>query len=309
MAKTLTLPRLHAAQQQIVDSARRFNVVCCGRRFGKTTLAVDRLILPALSGKPTAWYGPSYRALADVWRSLQATLYPVTRDVSQAEHRIELAGGGVIECWSLDSPDAGRGRSYACVVIDEAAQVRELERAWMENIRPQLTDYRGDAWFLSTPKGTASYFHTLYGKGQGLFAGRWRSWRMPTTANPYLPLGEVEDARADMTESAFAQEYEAAFVSWAGAVFRRILDAVMEPPTNVQAAVIGVDWARAAGGDYTVFVALSEAGQVLAIDRSRGLEYAMQRARLQAFWERWGRQVIIAEKKQHGRSADRAIAT
>jgi hypothetical protein len=82
-------------------------------------------------------------------------------------------------------------------------------------------------------------------------------------------------------------------------VFRRILEAIIEPMPNTAAAIIGVDWGRV--NDYTVFVALSGSGQVLAIDRFRGLEYSLQRARLQAFWERLGGQAwIIAESNNMG---------
>ena len=65
---------------------------------------------------------------------------------------MELLGGGVIEMWSLDSPDSGRGRAYGAVVIDEAAMIPNLEQAW-QAIRPMLTDLQGEAYFLSTPKG------------------------------------------------------------------------------------------------------------------------------------------------------------
>ena len=39
---------------------------------------------------------------------MQNRLHPVTRDVSQQERRLELRGGGVLDVWSLDSPDSGR---------------------------------------------------------------------------------------------------------------------------------------------------------------------------------------------------------
>ena len=163
---TLTLPKPHAGQQRVMDEAKRFNVVCCGRRWGKTELGMDRLIHPALEGKPVAWFAPNYKLAAPVWRELQNRLHPVTRDSNQQERRLELRGGGTIEMWSLDSPDSGRGRAYAAVVLDEAALIPNLQSAWQESIRPQLTDFRGRAWFLSTPKGVANYFHTLYQRGQ-----------------------------------------------------------------------------------------------------------------------------------------------
>src|SRR6476659_5672470 len=51
----LQLTALHPAQLQVTEWAKRFNVVCCGRRWGKTVLGMDRLIHPALQGKPVAW--------------------------------------------------------------------------------------------------------------------------------------------------------------------------------------------------------------------------------------------------------------
>src|ERR1041384_873 len=287
----LVLPKPHVAQQRVIDGAKRFNVLDCGRRWGKTELGMDRLIQPALRGRPAAWMAPNYKLAAPVWRELQNRLYPVTRDVNQQERRLELKGGGAIEMWSLDSPDSGRGRAYACVVLDEAALIPNLENAWQESIRPQLTDFQGSAWFLSTPRGVANYSHTLYQRGQAPAQADWASWLMPTRTNPYMPAAEIEAARADLSEMAFAQEYEAAFVSWEGAVFRRILDAVAEPPADVPAVSIGVDWART--NDCSVFTAVSTMGQVLAIDRFRGMEYGMQRSRLQAFWERLGGQSWI----------------
>ena len=296
---TLTLPRPHAAQQMVIDRAKRFNVLACGRRWGKTEIGMDRLIHPALAGKPAAWFAPTYKLLGPVWRELQTRLYPVTRECNQQERRLELKGGGSLEMWSLDSPDSGRGRAYAAVVVDEAALIPDLERAWQESIRPQLTDWRGEAWFLSTPRGTANYFHTLFRRGQDDTQADRASWQLPTATNPYIASEEIEQARQDMTELAFAQEYLAQFVSWEGAVFRRILDAIADPPENVPAVAIGADWGRT--NDYTVFTAVSTRGQVLAIDRFRGLEYSLQRGRLAAFWERMGRQSwIFAEANNMG---------
>jgi hypothetical protein len=184
------------------------------------------------------------------------------------------------------------------VVIDEAAIVPNLEQAWQEGVRPMLADHKGEAWFMSTPKGTASYFYTLFQKGQGMFRGEWRSWRMPTSCNPHIDPTEILAAKEDLTELAYAQEYLAQFVSWSGQVFRRILDAVSTSPMTGKAACIGVDWGRV--NDYTVFAVVSDAGELMALDRSRGAEYSLQRARLQALYERFGKPLIIAEANSIG---------
>ncbi len=295
---TLTLPRPHPAQYRVLLESKRFNVLCCGRRWGKTTIAVDRVVRPALSGKPVAWFAPTYKLLSEVWRTIHQTLAPITTRKNEQERWVEIIGGGKVDCWSLDDPDAGRGRAYARVVVDEAALVPNFEHAWEQSVRPMLTDYAGSAWFLSTPKGTANYFHNLYQRGQDPQNHEWASWRMPTSTNPFMPPKEIEAARKDLTDLAFAQEYLAEFVAWAGAVFRRITDCVGAIDGH-PAAMIGVDWGRT--GDYTVFTAISPAGHVVGIDRFRGIEYAQQRARLTEFWRRHGARCwIVAEANSMG---------
>ena len=106
----LSLPALHPGQARIIQESKRFNAVCCGRRFGKTVLGMDRVIHAALTGKPVAWFSPTNKFLADTWRELQSTLAPVILEKNEQEKRLVLMGGGVMELWSLDSPDSGRGR-------------------------------------------------------------------------------------------------------------------------------------------------------------------------------------------------------
>jgi phage FluMu gp28-like protein len=294
------LPRPHIRQQAVISSSKRFNVVDCGRRWGKTRLGIDRIVRVAVEGKPCGWFAPSYKYLTPVWRELQDRLRIATATKSEQEHRLGLIGGGEIECWSMDTPGAGRSRAYARIIVDEAALIANLQEAWEQDIRPTLTDYRGDAWFLSTPKGIANYFHELYQRGADPANEEWASWQMASTTNPYIPAGEIESARPDMTDLAFAQEYMAQFVSWEGSVFRCITDAVFEPDNERGVVLIGVDWGRT--HDFTVFVGMDANGRVLALDRFRGIEYAVQRERLKAFWERTSnrRAIILAEVNSMG---------
>src|SRR4051812_32733559 len=128
--RVLHLPRPHAAQQQIIAQAKRFNVVCCGRRWGKSTLGLDRLLEPALHGRPVAYLAPTYKNLTEFWRAAVRVLGPVTARTNAAEHRLELVTGGVVDMWSLDSPEVARGRRYARAVLDEVAMVPRLTEAW-----------------------------------------------------------------------------------------------------------------------------------------------------------------------------------
>ena len=149
----MTLPAPHVGQMMILKRVRRFNVIACGRRWGKTTLGIHRLAGPALEGKPVGWFAPNYKYLTEAWRDFNRAFKPVIKTSNASEKRMELITGGSVDFWTLEDPDSGRSRKYQRVAVDEAAKARHLEQAWNEAIRPTLTDLRGDADFYSTPKG------------------------------------------------------------------------------------------------------------------------------------------------------------
>lgn len=278
---------LHPGQAQVVAEAARFNVLNCGRRFGKTTLGLDIAAVPLADGQPFGWFAPSYKYLLEVWRDAVRWLAPVTLSKNATDRRIELVNGGLFECWTLDGPnaeDAGRGRKYARIVVDEAAKVPTLERAWQEAIRPTLTDFAGDAYFLSTPKGR-NFFHRSYLRGQDPGYPDWMSWTMPSSANPYLPPGEIEQARRDLPDRVFRQEYLAEFLDDGGGVFRGTrrlaTEAEQAGPIGGHTYTMGVDWGR--HNDFTVLTVFDETASAVArIDRFTGIEYASQLLRLRA---------------------------
>jgi hypothetical protein len=214
----ITLPRLHPAQQAIKDEARRFNVVCCGRRFGKDVLGMDRLIEPALHGQPVAWFAPTYRMLNENFRAVRHVLGPIITAANDTQKRIELLTKGVIDMWSLDAHDSARGRKYQRIVINEAAQVRNLGEAWSMVIRPTLADMQGDAWFLSTPRGL-NEFYRLYRQADD--DALWAHWQEPTNANPFIKQAEVDAMRAMLPERVYRQEILAEFVE-DGAYFQNV---------------------------------------------------------------------------------------
>lgn len=214
----IRLPILHPAQAQIKTNARRFNTLNCGRRFGKDVLGQDLLIESALDGFPVAWFAPTYRMMLDNFREVSETVRPISNKINSSEHRIELVTKGVIDFWSLDVPDVARGRKYKRAIINEAAMVKDLSRTFQNVIRPTLADYKGDGWFLSTPRGYND-FKLFYDNGQAL--SDWQSWTFPTHSNPYIDPQEIEAMRASMSQIAFRQEILAEFVAVEGALFQR----------------------------------------------------------------------------------------
>jgi phage terminase large subunit-like protein len=300
--RVIALPRRHAAQQRVVSEAARFNVLACGRRWGKTTLGVDLLVPPALEGYPVAWFAPTYKMLTEVWREVRRVFLPATERVNAQEHRLELVTGGVVDMWSLDTPNTARGRRYRRIVADEAAMVADLEDAWNAVLRPTLVDFKGDAWFLSTPKGYG-HFRALFDAGQDPQRPDWASWQMPTTSNPHIDSEEVEAARLMLPERTYAQEFLAQFLEDGGGVFRRVRDAVGAAPQDGKQAgrryVVGVDWGKLE--DFTVLVVIDTTTQeVVCVDRFNQIDYAIQVPRLQALCERFSPDAVYAEQNSIG---------
>lgn len=280
----LELPRPHAAQREILRAARRFNVVDCGRRFGKTVMGNDLLIRPALEGYPVAWASPTYKMLKESWVETRKVLAPITTSANASDHRIELLTGGVVEMWSMENYESIRGRKYKRWVIDEAAMVPALGDAWRAVIRPTLTDYKGDAWMFSTPRGM-DFFFDCFTRGQDAAQPDWMSWQMPTLSNPFLDPSEIESARLELPERVFAQEYQAIFLEDAGGVFRRVKDAIddergenSEPERGVSYS-IGVDLARTQ--DFTVISVIDANGVQVYHERFNQISWPRQIARIE----------------------------
>jgi hypothetical protein len=268
---TVDLPRLHPNQEKVKAEAARYNVLNCGRRFGKSILGEDLTIEGALDGKRVGWFAPEYKLLAEAWRDMLAILGPVVSHRDANEKRIELITGGVIEAWSFDrTPNAGRSRKYHRVVFDEAAHCQNLETAWTKAVRPTLTDFKGDAWFLSSPNGE-NYFHTLYQNAAG--RSDWRAWTFTSFDNPFLDPAEIEGARLDLPAWVFEQEYLAKFHAEGGdrlvpaSWIDRALAATRPDGEPAGPRRLALDIAKGTGRDRTVAIVADDLG-VLALTAS-----------------------------------------
>lgn len=201
---TVTLKEPHFNQKKIISGAKRFNIIKNGRRFGKTELAKE-LTSIALDGKFVGFWAPTYKDLHEVWNELKYTYYEVIAEKNEQVKQLVLITGGKIDMWSMEDPNSGRGRRYHRAIMDEFAKAKKNKEAWQETIRPTLTDFKGDAWFLSTPKGKRNYFYELGLKAKEL--GDWTYWHMSTYDNPYIDPNEIDEAKNQLDDITFRQEY------------------------------------------------------------------------------------------------------
>ena len=226
---------------EIHNASTRFKVVSAGRRFGKTRLAVLECINAANEGGRAWWVSPSYKTSEVGWRPLRY----ICRSIKDAEIRlgdrqVNFPNGGFVAVRSADNPDSLRGEGLDFVVMDECAFMKR--EAWSEAIRPALSDRKGNALFISTPKGR-NWFWEAFQRGVRREQG-WQSWEYPTSSNPFIPPEEIEAAKRDLPELIFRQEYLAEFIDDQGGVFRRVQDAAVleqSKPIPDKQYIAGVD--------------------------------------------------------------------
>ncbi len=212
--------RLHKPNQfQVFSDDARFVVLVAGRRFGKTTLALVKLITTAFSRENTrSWYiSPSYRQSEMIaWKMLQ-DMVPPEVIIKKDETRLEmtLIGNRELALKGADNYDSLRGAGLHIAILDEFALMKP--NVWQEIIRPMLTDTKGKALFIGTPQGKNALWE-LYLKGQKHEDG-YSSYRFKTIDNPYIDPIEVEEAKKQMNERYFKQEYEASFEDYTGLIY------------------------------------------------------------------------------------------
>lgn len=211
--------KLSKAQKQIADDKHRFKVAICGRRFGKTFLAIREMCYRARLPMQNVWYiTSSYRAAKMiVWKPLKNKLLDLrwVAKINESELTIELKNGSTISLKGAESYDSLRGSSISYVVLDEVSEIPE--NAWVEVIRPALSDQQGGALFIGTPKGMGNWSYDLYCQEQQQ-PKTWKSWQFTTLDGGRVAPEEIEQARADMSERQFRQEFLATFESYEGRI-------------------------------------------------------------------------------------------
>lgn len=255
----IELPNPHENQWKVLDSKARFRVMMSGRRFGKSELAQIEIITNALQGKQVGYITPTYN-LARVFFDKLIKVLPFENNKSELS--IKFPNDGAVYFFTGERLDNLRGRKFHFIVIDEASFIPNLEEGWQNSIRPTLTDYKGRALFLSTPKGK-NFFYSLF-----LKSGEpdWESFKFTTYDNPYIDRGEIDDARLQLPQVVFEQEYMANPAENASNPFgssyikQCTFELSYEPPI-----AYGVDLAKAV--DWSVIIGLDRNGSVCHFER------------------------------------------
>ena len=244
MKKKQEIIQFHAAQAEIASDPHRYRVVNCGRRFGKTFLAVQEMIGTATNLKDgrICYIAPNFQQARDIaWDDLKKhtnsfaiktnesrlevivpSRYPrrnhITKELvlTKDNKPIYEASTSKIILRGWEAVESLRGQKFHFLIPDEVSTYSDFDNKWKTILLPTLTDYRGRVLFLSTPKGF-NHFYQLYNLDKQ--DKSFKSFHFPSRSNPHLPIEDLEGYKNIMSVDQYAQEYEAEFRKKEGLVF------------------------------------------------------------------------------------------
>lgn len=229
-------------QRELHDAVRRFNVLVCHRRFGKTVFGINHALRAALTcplERPRFAYIAPFRSQAKTvaWDYVKHYSRPIPgTEFNEAELRADLPNGGRITLFGADNADALRGQYFDGVILDEFAQMSP--RVWAEIIRPALSDRKGWAIFIGTPMGENQFYEIYeYAREAG---GDWFAASHKASETGLIDANELAEARRAMTKAQYEQEFECSFsAAIIGAIYG---DLIEEAETGGR--ICGVPWER-----------------------------------------------------------------
>lgn len=227
MAKTKVIVNPRKPFVRYLEREERWACLVAHRRAGKTWHVIVDICKRAFENKRAdpspryAYVAPTREQAKDIaWKYFHDFLERIP-DVTfnESELKITIPSGATIRLYSGESYERMRGLYLDGVVIDEGADIDP--KAWVQVIRPCLSDYGGWATFIGTPKGRNSFYNTHL---QSVDDDDWYSLVLKSSSSGIIAAGELEDLKKGMSEEAFLQEFECDFtIPATGSVYRREL--------------------------------------------------------------------------------------
>ena len=195
------------------DRTERWSVIVAHRRCGKTVLCINDLIYRALIDDKEngryAYVAPYYAQSKTIaWDYLLQFSRPVMSKANQSELWVELMNGARIRLFGADNPDALRGLYLDGVVLDEYADMKPS--IFGAVLRPLLSDRKGWATFIGTPKGHNAFWEVYSNATQD---PNWYVKVLRASQTGLLEQEELDDAAKTMTQDQYLQEFECDFES------------------------------------------------------------------------------------------------
>jgi len=268
------------------------------RRWGKSTLAFALALetMVGMQGTKVLYTAPSNEELKGRYQEAKNMFTAVGAECKEGEIRL---GESFLHLKGIWRADALRGSKYHRMIGDEWAYCDNAEDDWNFVLRPMLTDYKGDSFFFSTPKGK-NHFSELDSM-QNKFDD-WQSFHFTTYDNPLIDASEVNQQRDSMPSLVFAQEYLAEYVDRDAAKIKREWIRISNQ-MECKSFYIGVDLAisEKETADYTAIcvIGITAKNEVVVCEMMRGRwTFVEIGERIIAMEDKWKPKVVAIESNQ-----------
>lgn len=209
-------------QLEVWQSKARFKVLSCGRRVGKSNLAIKMTLAKALEapeGSAVVYIAPTLAQARQIaWQALLDEGKDFIKSAHLNNMDITLVTGRRIHIRSAENPDTLRGLKLYFAVLDECAFMKD-NSLWTKVVRPALSDLRGEAVFVSSPEGR-NWFWELFEYARKSEDPDWVSFHFTTYDNPTIPREEIEAAKKTLSTLVFNQEFLASFQTAGQQIFK-----------------------------------------------------------------------------------------
>jgi hypothetical protein len=168
------------------------------------------LVLSALTTtKQDARYAyicPQYNQAKDIaWLYVKRLTADIPRvEYNESELRCDLPNGSRIRLYGAENQDRLRGLYLDGVILDEYADM--APDVWGSVIRPALSDRKGWAAFIGTPKGH-NEFHRIFADADS----EWFRLLLKASESGIVSKTELDASRKAMTVDQYDQEFECSF--------------------------------------------------------------------------------------------------
>jgi hypothetical protein len=209
-------------QLKVWQSKKRFKVLSCGRRVGKSNFAIKKTLaegVAAPKGSAVVYVAPTQSQARQIcWDALLDEGKDVIKSAHVNSMDITLVNGVKIHVRSAENPDTLRGLKLYFAVIDEAAFIKD-DSIWTKIIRPALSDLEGEAILISSPSGR-NWFYDLFKYAESGDDEDWEAYHFTTYDNPTIKPKEIEAAKKSLSSFVFRQEFEASFATAGSGLFK-----------------------------------------------------------------------------------------
>lgn len=299
----------HTGQRALINIIKhpqtQYVVMPCGRRWGKTELALNLMVETACSKMNQKILYCTYKGdqrdtvMSDFIEKFGDS--PLIKTISRSHFKITFnVTGSVIyfRLGSLPAAEGLRGKKFDLMILDEFALYNK--DVWEVIIQPTLaTQKQFKCIFMSTTRGRGT-FYKLFQFGLDPMRPNWVSYTASSGDNPFVDPNWLIDTKSQISENVYKQEYDAEFIDDIGNLFENIegsrSDVVHKYNSNKK-YYAGIDLGFKE--DYCVINIIDESGNVVYYERFNQIPIFDASKKFTDVLRQWNWPVAFIENNQY----------